>query len=636
MATKPEPGKSARLDKSALEKALEEVCEDQQDQSKESTMMINAHENTAGVDPNFAGKLHDKLAETAGDPEPSGLRAPCTTAFLSAQDLAQLDDEEADDVNVVIDTKSHGKIDQIDSKLVTELTSKLIDEASHPNEKQSFAAALGNKLSDLEIVDGAQYVAATHGAIDKIDDKLVLELQRKLGNFDEPTEPGEAAQVDASAVQQEVGFRAPQNTMKISADMLNALDDDDEHAPVDASHPNLMAQLQQRLEADAEEPEDDVPKRGCRAPKPTVKLSEDLLRNLEEDDDVDIVTDDAIAVAPEAAAAVCLAQAKVAEANQEAVGDTSKDEGGVFDATFAAALHHKLADQSEEHNGLRAPEPTKLISADMLAGIDDDDDEIVDSSGGDILAKQVAAKLASETSAEEQVTPSNAKTLHKKRSVNFRNSGAADADFATSLSKKLQDANPEETPTATADIEPDTPQAGTKAPPGTKVLSDAMLAGVWDEDAEDERFEAGRRAPQTTQVLTANQLKQLDDDDDGTVQRSLSEAPETFADGDDVETPAFASGRRAPQCTAVLTSDQLAMLDEDEDLMAPPPNAMEKVFAAKVIQNMQEAPSNGKPATSSCKLRLAWLSNEEIQKENDQLRQEIASLRAQVNMHKLK
>merc|ERR1712137_866575 len=126
-----------------------------------------------------------------------------------------------------------------------------------------------------------------------------------------------------------------------------------------------------------------------------------------------------------------------------------------------------------------------------------------------------------------------------------RNSVGAEADFATSLTKKLQSANPDETPVAIQETE----TSGTKAPPTTPaatktVLSDAMLAGVWDEDAEDERFEAGRRAPQTTQVLSATQLSQLDDDDEPPMHRKLSDAPETFGDDNDVETPAFASGRR--------------------------------------------------------------------------------------------
>merc|ERR1719174_1811159 len=150
--------------------------------------LISGHENTAGVDPDFARSLHDKLAEETDKSESNGLRAPCTTQHLSMNDLSHLDDEEAED-GVIIDKKDHGKIDHVDSKLVTELNRRLCDEISqkdhpkngaNPAKEASFAAALGSKLDGLEVVDNAQLVAATHGAISKIDDNLVLELQRKL------------------------------------------------------------------------------------------------------------------------------------------------------------------------------------------------------------------------------------------------------------------------------------------------------------------------------------------------------------------------------------------------------------------------------------------------------------------------
>merc|ERR1712023_542691 len=94
-------------------------------------MGIRGKETVGQIDANFAGKLHEKLAQQADNTidEPSGMRAPACTMMLSAQDLAALDDEDEEE-KVVLDTHNHGVIDQVDAKLVTELNKKLCDEAS--------------------------------------------------------------------------------------------------------------------------------------------------------------------------------------------------------------------------------------------------------------------------------------------------------------------------------------------------------------------------------------------------------------------------------------------------------------------------------------------------------------------------
>jgi len=224
-----------KLNANALEKALEVVCAQSDPPTASPSMtMVSGHENIAGVDPDFAAHLHDKLVEKTDKTEQSGLRAPCTTLHLSTNDLSHLDDEEAED-GVIIDKKDHGKIDHVDSKLVTELNRRLCDEISHKEQPKtgaveaSFAAALGSKLDDLEVVDNAQFVAATHGAISKIDDNLVLELQRKLAGAGEAADPEEAALCKETAAKEPEGMRAPMNTRTPGAMMslLQNLDPDE-------------------------------------------------------------------------------------------------------------------------------------------------------------------------------------------------------------------------------------------------------------------------------------------------------------------------------------------------------------------------------------------------------------------------
>jgi hypothetical protein len=741
----------SRLHKSALDAALEEVYKDQQDEAstKDSAKMVHGHEHTAGVDPNLAAKLHDKLAEKAA-PEPSGMRAPCTTQVLKLEDLAAADD---DDDEVIIDRSNHGKIDQVDSKLVTELNKKLCDEAAHESVKSNgFAgdlsaaldkrfggqaakegdsgvdtallAALGkleeptvepknhgtidtintdlvmtlqrklganvepeetdplspkevgvvdDTFEDVAVMDESQNCAGlrapqatvqlsaealaglmddddedcagekiaceNHGAIDRIDDHLVLDLQRKLAGAAEGT--AEAIQAAEGAEEEPVGMRAPQNTVMLSAGMLNMLDDEDDdiaHAPVDPQHPSLVAELQQKLEADADDPEDSMPQQGCRAPQATQQLTADMLAGLDDEDIED--------VAQPVGAGVSVLEAAAAALNQDALNkeaDYDRRRSGEFDPSFAAQLHHQLADQSEEHGGLRAPESTRLITADMLAGLDDEDVE----ERKDPLADQLAAKLqdasqyASNVSqasqyasnASQSDTTSMKKNIKKSKSISFHQGEQPQDPFAQALANRLKDeevpeSTPEKSPAARA-VE----ETSTQAPPSSAALVDDILA--WDSDGNDEtednKFEGGRRAPQTTQVITADQLAQLDD--------------ETFPDDDDDANPVIQSGMKAPQCTAVLTLEQLASFDDDvAEITAPPPtaiaaaappNGLDSAFSAKVIQNMRDVPNgDGKPMASSCKLRLAWLSDDEIRKENDQLRREVDSLRSQIEVHR--
>jgi hypothetical protein len=595
-------------------------------------MMIQGHEKAGGVDPNFAGLLHDKLAEKVEDPQPSGLRAPCVTGVLSMQDLAALEDEDDEGEKVVIDTTSHGVIDQVDSKLVTELNRKLCEQAATSNEKPStsgggfsgeLSAALERKLGsqeppasqaamgavnnellaaverklgkqgsdeelekvdisnmsglrapastvklsaealcalddeDDEVEDRTKMAPVNHGNIDNINDKLVLELQRKLANADEETR--DAVETTAPA-----GFRAPANTMKLTADVMNALDDED-------GPPNRgidVAALQQRFEADADDAVDTGPVRGTRAPQPTMKLSQDMLAEIDADDDVDFVP---AAVKPRGS--------------------------GQFDPSFASELTQKLAEKKGDESGLRAPEPTKLISSDMLADLGDEEEAT-----GSILNNAASALQGlpnRETEVARQQFEEPAKSAKPKRGVSFGNAGSSQEDFAAKLAKKLNQ---------------DLPNIS-EAPSGTTTLPDTLLPE--DEEETDQRFKGGRIAPQCTQVLSADMLADIEDDD--------------------TALGVLASGRRAPECTAVLAMGQLEQMDAESEQQQRQvaPSTAESEFAAKVMQNMRDVPNgSAKPASSSCRLRLAWLSDDEVRKENDALRQEIVSLRAQIEMHR--
>jgi hypothetical protein len=227
----------------------------------------------------------------------------------------------------------------------------------------------------------------------------------------------------------------------------------------------------------------------------------------------------------------------------------------------------------------------------MLADLDDEEGT------GSILNNAVSALEALPTSetapaGQQSEDPGKAKP---KRGVSFGNSGSSE-DFAAKLTNKLNQNLPNIS----------------EASPGT-TLPDTLLPG--DEEETDQRFKGGRIAPASTQVLSSDMLADMEDDDE-----------------------VLESGRRAPQSTAVISRDQLEQLDgenEPQQQRQVAPSTAESEFAAKVIQNMRDVPDgSAKPASSSCKLRLAWLSDDEVRKENDALRREIASLRAQIEMHR--
>jgi len=363
-----------------------------------------------------------------------------------------------------------------------------------------------------------------------------------------------------------------------------------------------------------------------------------MLEGLDDDEEdvKDVILDSSINVAPDVVAAECPLLAAAAKLNEEAAAhEEDHDRGGqIFDAAFAAQLHHQLAGQSHDHNGLDAPEPTKMLTADMLAGIDDDDEV----AQGVDLCSQLASKLEACTldgdgevvsrrdSGDSSKDGKGSKGANSKRVVGFSAGEKNDKGFADALSAKLANAD-------------------------GKVGSDEAPRDD-DNDDDEIKFEAGRRAPQTTQVLSMSQLSALDAEDDNDdplasaavlLAKAVPDGCESFEDGDEVTLEKFAAGMKAPQCTAVLSADQLAMLDDDVELMddpspdaqVSPQQAKDREFAAKVIQDMQGLPNGlSKPVSSSCKMRLAWLSDEEIRNENDQIRREIASLRSQIEMHR--
>jgi len=687
--------RSSRLEKERLEKALEELCDDKLDEVRvDDNMMIHGHEKTAGVDPNFAGLLHDKLSQKVDDPQPSGLRAPCVTGVLTAQELAALDDDEVDDgekaahanekpsggfssdlsaalerklggqatdaankggfessltaalekqfdtLGELVDSKSHGTIDAINHDLIAAVERKFGHQRTNGDLEQDdvtnvsglrapqctvmlSAEALSSlNAEDDEEEDTTKPALATHGAIDNIDDKLVLELQRKLASAGEENE--ETCEAAEFAEPEPVGFRAPQNTMKLTSDMIDALDDEDEphsHGAIDGIDSKLVAELQKRLEADSDDPAvDSTPVRGCRAPQPTMKLSKDMLLGMDLEDDIEEVT---MAPPPTMTNALKEVSAKLAP-SQETVG---KKASGKFDPSFAAELHHQLQEKKEDRGGLRAPEPTQQISADLLADLDDEEETTGNMLNDAVAALQaLPAREASESSILTQGQLGEDKSSKQvKKSISFRNSCGTDKGFAANLAQKLGQGMPE-----ISGFEDGSLPVGTRAPPGTTTLTDSALEEVWNtrgngDDVEtDHKFEGGRIAPQSTQVLSAEMLAEVDE----------------CSDDDDDRNPVMESGMKAPQCTAVFSIEQLAELEEDDEkqadtLLNVAPCTAETEFAAKVMQNMRDLPEgNSKPLSSSCKLRLAWLSDDEVKKENDVLRREIVSLRAQIEMHR--
>jgi len=758
MAAKKE--KKGRLDPNSLEQALEAAFTDE-------PVEVTGHEKSTGIDPSFAGKLHDKLeGEIAVHPEiadeaegETGLRAPACTTVLTAQDLAALDDEDEDGEKVAVDAVNHGFIDNINPQLVTELNKKLSDEVAAeakksdqaakpaakkgalgprgaprgftvnlssaldkladdeeeeeerdkakpaPKAKSAFGgqrgftanlnAALGkldgpddqeqnqarpargftsnlnaalDKLSAAEdgetkavssdpfasdlsarlaqagegntddafnedrrdsgaeasqtsglkapnvtvklsadalaslddeddVMDSAMVVAQSQGAITYVDKSLVDALNARLGGDEDKDDV-----VDADA--QKSGFRAPMNTVKLDASMIPDDEDDDacvvsssKHGNIDTIDGDFAAKLQQKLGGDDDEPLGEVSK-GCRAPQVTVKLGMDMLAGLDDDDEIP-ESHEPLSVMESAA----LALGKVAD--PEDIPADTRDWGEDIDLA------------QENAPGLRAPAATQLITADMLANLDDEDDE--DLMGGN----------------QNPGAPSS--------KSNF------DASFAGSLQSKLAQADGIVKGSACAQGDPDE-------------------AFSPDDDADQSgAVRSGLQAPATTCNLTADQLAQLDleDEDD-------DPAAGIGGGGLDDEPEKPQGGLRAPQTTQVVSADMLAGIDDDDeanDLMAgcgPGPSAeqlrtlteavaalgevpggsapkgqpqpaltMESGSATKVIQTMRDEPlGQAKRAPSSCKLRLAWLSKEEVRKENDKLRQEINALRAEVEMHR--
>jgi hypothetical protein len=308
--------------------------------------------------------------------------------------------------------------------------------------------------------------------------------------------------------------------------------------------------------------------------------------------------------------------------------------------------------------GLRAPEPTKLISADMLAGLDDEDDIPI---APDPCASSAAIQ------AVQPEGPSNAKPVGKTKS---NKKAGFSANFMDDLNKKL---------------------------------------GGGGEDCEDftdgdevkSKFTSGLSAPATTQQLTADMLANLDDEDDdipvvkeaigGCVEKGL---PTDLEDQHHEDDMVVKSGMKAPMCTQIMDPSMLALVDDDdEDVQiqqvmdlakqleaktgqvaaqtgGPSRDQLATLNAAAAALDVQAAlrqqeptspnvgpltMSNGNAAkatqaarsadvadgwgqyrapTSSCKLRLAWLSKDEVRRENEKLRKEIASLRAEIDMHR--
>jgi hypothetical protein len=216
----------------------------------------------------------------------------------------------------------HGAIDQVDSKLVTELQKKLhgleispelraaLEARVHQNPRSAgfeaeLLAALNRQLAEQTVTqddsapssevhfesglrapqstvklstqmlanldeEEAQDVAQSHGPIDHISNELVTEVHKKFES--------QSSQAWNMMDSEAPGLRAPQNTTKLNADMLRSLEQDDMES-IGVIDLNLVSELQQRLEFS-----DDyaVPLAGRLAPQPTMKFEPEMIQRLNE------------------------------------------------------------------------------------------------------------------------------------------------------------------------------------------------------------------------------------------------------------------------------------------------------------------------------------------------------------------
>jgi len=272
------------------------------------------------MDANWAA---GQLPQDPGASQPlTGLRAPCATTVLDAQELAQMLAEDED--GTALEPRNHGAIDQVDSQLVTGLQRKLAAEGqgassstSQPFAPADLAAALERGLQDQQfssvtaVPEDPGSPAGFHsglraphatvnlsslalqsldedvedsrnnpGQMQNIDDHLVLELQRKLCS--QPNLSGEDSQQFDSTIP--AGVLAPQNTTKLSADVLQMLSDEDDRqeADVDTIDLNLVSELQRKLEGGGQE-QCQAPLPGTRAPDPTLMLTPSMLQGLDDE-----------------------------------------------------------------------------------------------------------------------------------------------------------------------------------------------------------------------------------------------------------------------------------------------------------------------------------------------------------------
>lgn len=746
-----------RLDKSSLEKALEAAFNDQQEETptgntqdpSSSGFMIHGKETVGGVDPDFAGKLHDKLASTAdkdaGAIDEGGLRAPACTRMLNAEELAALEDDEdlmADAEKVVRDSTVHGTIDHVDPKLVTELNKKLSDEVDFIRQESAGKAAkpaaiedpnkgfAGNLQSALGKLGGSEAELSGHqaqacpkcGNVYVPDAKFCricgtkrearasagfdADLSAALQNKLQAGSDGLTAAIDQrfSSLKNDgeemdevstSGLRAPQPTVKLSAQALAGLDDDEDevvdsallvaqtHGAIESIDKSLVAELgkklggleqpssssaqgpsapagagpgapidnnfvtalQQKLQASDTDDnvEAEVIDRGCRAPHATMKLTQDMLADLGDDEFIQDV-DDPLSVPAAAAAALT----KIAGTERPDPLSPSFDQ-----------YRDAEEDNAAEVGGLKAPASTQLITADMLAGLDDEDDIDVAPDPAAAAGMNLTGGARNDVVGSDKlhVGPDLPKPdiAKPKKGVGFFGGGGVDQDFAASLQQKLAGEAPAE-------------------PPEVFTAADEPDSG---------KYMSGLKAPATTQTLSADQLANLDDDDEplmmdapmGAMDMPLSQGRIEYDEpnggrygsnglnsnasgtrsiaagmvaglnmGANMGEPPVQERQTGPSAAQLATLSAAARALEDvpsnNNQQGAQALTMDNVSTTKVIQTARGLPEGGdmwgqaRPLTSSCKLRLAWLSKDEVRKENEQLRKEIASLRAEIDMHR--
>jgi len=307
-----------------------------------------------------------------------------------------------------------------------------------------------------------------------------------------------------------------------------------------------------------------------------------------------------------------------------------------IDARLVTELQQKLSnveDGGEMQNGCRAPQPTMKLNKEMLDGLNDEPYGEEKDSGAGLRAPQPTALITADMLAalededDIDIAPDPVASAAATGQTN-----SFDPNFANSLQQKLQSEGVGLPSVAMGKVS-DEKSSGLKAPATTQKLSVDQLANLGDEDEDvpliDNQMN-GMRLPQTADALPAAMPAGMPA---GLPIGNLSEM--TSSAGPNAEqlatltAAAAALQEVAPYMPAAGSFPALSAL-----------TVRDMGNIGKVMASVRDMPETTdmwgqpRPLTSSCKLRLAWLSKDEVRKENEQLRKEISSLRAEIEMHR--